>query len=44
MKVAHKHKLFVLEDSCQSHGAKFKNKTVGSIGEAGCFLFILQRI
>lgn len=39
MKVAHKHKLFVLEDSCQSHGAKFKNKTVGSIGEAGCFSF-----
>ncbi len=39
MKVAQKHKLFVLEDCCQAHGAKFKNKTVGSIGEAGCFSF-----
>jgi len=37
--LAHKYKLFVLEDCCQAHGARFQNKPVGSIGDAGCFSF-----
>lgn len=38
-RIAQKHKLFVLEDCCQGHGAKFEGKRVGSLGIAGCFSF-----
>jgi perosamine synthetase len=30
---------FVVEDACQAHGAKYRNKKVGSIGDVGCFSF-----
>lgn len=39
MKVAKKHGLMVIEDCAQSHGAKWKGKTTGSFGDAGCFSF-----
>ncbi len=39
MKIAKKHDLFVIEDACQAHGAQYKGKTAGSIGDAGCFSF-----
>jgi dTDP-4-amino-4,6-dideoxygalactose transaminase len=32
-------KLFVIEDACQAHGALYKGRPVGSIGDAGCFSF-----
>ncbi len=38
-KIARKHKLLVVEDSCQAHGAKFRGKFLGTIGDAGCFSF-----
>jgi perosamine synthetase len=31
--------LVVLEDACQAHGATYKGKKAGSMGEAGCFSF-----
>jgi perosamine synthetase len=31
--------LSLIEDACQAHGAEFKGKRVGSIGDAGCFSF-----
>ena len=31
--------LFVLEDCCQAHGARYKEKRVGTLGVAGCFSF-----
>ena len=31
--------VFVLEDCCQAHGARYKGKRVGSMGIAGCFSF-----
>jgi len=31
--------LFVVEDACQAHGAKYKGRKVGSLGDAGCFSF-----
>lgn len=37
--LANQHKLFVLEDCCQAHGARYNGKRVGSIGIAGCFSF-----
>lgn len=37
--VAQDHGLYILEDACQAHGAEFKNKMAGSMGDLGCFSF-----
>ena len=37
--IARKHGLFVIEDACQAHGAEYKGKPAGSMGDAGCFSF-----
>jgi dTDP-4-amino-4,6-dideoxygalactose transaminase len=37
MKIARKHKLVVIEDACQAHGARYKGKVAGSIGDMACF-------
>ena len=39
MQIAKKHKLKVIEDCAQAHGALYKNKRVGSIGDVSCFSF-----
>lgn len=39
MAFAKTHKLIVIEDCAQAHGAMYKGKKVGSIGHAGCFSF-----
>ena len=39
MEVARENGLFVIEDACQAHGAEYKGKRAGSIGDAGCFSF-----
>ncbi len=39
MAFASKHKLKIIEDACQAHGAFWKEKRVGSIGDTGCFSF-----
>jgi dTDP-4-amino-4,6-dideoxygalactose transaminase len=39
MELARKHGLFVIEDACQAHGAKYKGRLAGSISDAGCFSF-----
>lgn len=31
--------LFLIEDACQAHGAEYKGKKLGSIGDIGCFSF-----
>lgn len=37
--IAIKHKLLVIEDSCQAHGASYKGLRAGSLGAAACFSF-----
>jgi dTDP-4-amino-4,6-dideoxygalactose transaminase len=37
--IARKHDLWVIEDCAQAHGARFKDKRVGSMGVAGAFSF-----
>lgn len=37
MAIAKKHNVHVIEDACQAHGALYKGKKVGSIGEIGAF-------
>jgi len=39
MEVAKKYGLLVVEDACQAHGAEYKGRRAGSIGNAGCFSF-----
>ena len=39
LEIARKRKLFVIEDASQAHGAEYKGKKAGSIGDAGCFSF-----
>lgn len=39
MEIARRHKLVVIEDAAQAHGAKYKGRSVGSIGDMGCFSF-----
>jgi dTDP-3-amino-3,4,6-trideoxy-alpha-D-glucose transaminase len=31
--------VFVVEDACQAHGARYRGRPVGSLGDAGCFSF-----
>src|SRR5277367_3498696 len=37
--IAKKHKLWVIEDCAQAQGARYKGKTVGSMGDFGAFSF-----
>jgi dTDP-4-amino-4,6-dideoxygalactose transaminase len=37
--IAKRHKLVVIEDAAQAHGAEYKGRRVGSIGDLGCFSF-----
>ena len=37
--IARRHGLVVIEDAAQSHGAEYKGRRAGSIGDAGCFSF-----
>lgn len=44
MKIAKKYKLFVIEDAAEAHGATYKGKMVGSIGDVGVFSFFGNKI
>jgi len=44
MKLARKHKLYVIEDAAEAHGAIYKGKKIGSIGDAACFSFYANKI
>jgi dTDP-4-amino-4,6-dideoxygalactose transaminase len=36
---ARRHRLAVIEDCAQAHGARYRGRTVGSFGDAACFSF-----
>ena len=42
--LAHKHGLRVIEDCAQAHGATYKGRKVGSIGDVGAFSFCQDKI
>ncbi len=44
MELAHKHGLWVIEDCAQAHGAKYKGRSVGSIGHMGAWSFCQDKI
>ncbi|MGY3034410.1 dTDP-4-amino-4,6-dideoxygalactose transaminase [Bradyrhizobium sp. USDA 4354] len=39
MDIARRHGLIVIEDAAQAHGAEYRGRRAGSIGDLGCFSF-----
>lgn len=39
LEFARQHRLLVIEDAAQAHGAEYKGRKAGSLGDAGCFSF-----
>ncbi len=39
MEIGRRHGLIVIEDAAQAHGAEYKGRRAGSIGDLGCFSF-----
>lgn len=44
LKIAKKHDLRVIEDCCEAHGAKYKGKYIGTIGDMGTFSFYVAHV
>ena len=44
LSVARRHRLFVLEDAAQAHGAEYKGRKAGSLGDAATFSFFGNKI
>ena len=41
--VARRYGLRVVEDACQAHGASYRSRAVGALGDAGCFSFYYSK-
>ncbi len=39
LELAQRHRLHVIEDACQAHGAEYRGRKAGALGVAGCFSF-----
>lgn len=39
VEIAREHGISVVEDACQAHGAEYKGRRAGSLGDAACFSF-----
>lgn len=44
IKLAKKYGLLVIEDAAEAHGAKYRSRVVGSMGDMGCFSFFGNKI
>jgi len=44
LELAEKHGLYVVEDAAEAHGAEYKGRKTGSIGDMGCFSFYANKI
>ena len=44
LEIAKKYNLYVIEDAAEAHGAEYKGKKVGCLGDIGCFSFYANKI
>lgn len=44
LEIAEKYNLFVIEDAAEAHGAEYKGKKIGCLGDIGCFSFYANKI
>ena len=44
LRIARKHRLAVIEDAAEAHGAKYKGRMAGSFGKLSCFSFYSNKI
>lgn len=44
IKIAKKYKLKIIEDCCEAHGAKYKNKFVGQFGDIATFSYYVAHV
>jgi len=44
LELAEEYDLYVVEDSAEAHGAEYKGRRTGSIGDLGCFSFYANKI
>jgi len=44
VEVAEENNLKIIEDACQAHGAIYKGKKIGGIGDIGCFSFFPSKV
>ncbi len=43
LEIARRHDLYVIEDACQAHGAEYKGRKAGSMGDAAAFSFYFTK-
>ncbi len=43
-RIARKYNLYIIEDAAEAHGALYKNRFIGSLGDIGCFSFYGNKI
>ncbi len=44
IKLSKKYSLFVIEDAAEAHGAKYKGRVCGSMGDMNCFSFYANKV
>jgi len=44
LEISEEHDLYVVEDAAEAHGAEYKGKKTGGIGDVGCFSFYGNKI
>ena len=44
IKVVKRHKLYLIEDAAEAHGATYNNKESGSFGDLACFSFYANKL
>tara|TARA_R110002020_G_scaffold55309_1_gene153537 strand:+ start:19804 stop:20937 length:1134 start_codon:yes stop_codon:yes gene_type:complete len=44
LEFADQHNLIVIEDACEAHGAKYKDKFIGTMGDMACFSYYIAHL